>query len=450
MGRPTRVLNAPSRKIAIDYRPIESLRPNPTNARIHTDRQIRQIENSIRAFGLNWPILVGQNWLVIAGHGRLLACKALGLTEVPVIHLEHLTEAQRTAFALADNKLTENSCWNERLLGEQLKVLAEAELDFDIEAIGFETAELDLFIEGIDSPGSDATDPADEEIESVLSRSVSRRGDVWKLGDHRILCGDALCESDYRTLMGERKADVVFCDPPYNVRISGHAGGKGRTRHREFVMASGEMSPREFTKFLANACALLAAYSSPESLHYICMDWRHMGELLIAGRSAYTDLKNLCVWVKSNGGMGSMYRSQHELVFVFANGSSHRNNVQLGKFGRSRTNVWNYPGVNSFARSTKEGNLLDLHPTVKPVALVADTIKDCTARGDVVLDPFLGSGTTVLAAARTGRVCYAMELDPLYVDVAIRRSQKHAGLIAINESTGQTFQKCEENDHGKE
>jgi DNA modification methylase len=438
------------RTLKIEYRPIESLSPNPSNARIHTDRQIRQIAASITTFGLNWPILIEQTGVVIAGHARLEACKLLRRADIPVILIDHLTEHQKVAFALADNKLTENSTWDERLLRDQLQILTDAELDFNLDVIGFEVAEIDMIVESVDSPGPNLIDSADAEIEPVLSKPVSRRGDVWRLGEHRILCGDALCKDDYRKLMGEKRADAVFTDPPYNVPISGHAGGKGKVQHREFAMASGEMSPSDFTEFLMNVCELLAANSSPESLIYIFMDWRHMGELLTAGRAAFADLRNLCVWVKNNGGMGSLYRSQHELIFLFGNGGSHRNNVQLGKFGRSRTNVWNYPGVNSFSRSTDEGNLLALHPTVKPVNLVADAIKDCTAHRGLVLDPFLGSGTTVIAAARTGRVCYAMDIDPTYVDAAVRRCQKHAGLTAINESTGETFERCEETAHASE
>jgi DNA modification methylase len=240
--------------------------------------------------------------------------------------------------------------------------------------------------------------------------------------------------------MNDRKANVIFTDPPYNVRISGHVSGNGKASHREFVMASGEMSESEFSRFLNDALSLMADHSAKGSLHYICMDWRHIPELLSAGRAAYSDLKNVCVWVKDNAGLGSFYRSQHELVFVFESGKgSYRNNVQLGRFGRSRSNVWNYPGANSFSRNSSEGDLLALHPTVKPVALVADAVMDCSARGDLVLDPFLGSGTTVIASERTGRVCHGMELDPIYVDTVVRRWERFTGLESVHEATGQTF-----------
>jgi hypothetical protein len=292
-------------------------------------------------------------------------------------------------------------------------------------------------------------DPADAEVETVFSRPVSRRGDVWKLGDHRILCGEAGCEDDYRRLMRDKKANAIFTDLAYMAPISGHAGKKEKTQHPECVKLSGDACVSEVTGLLTNVCGLLAAYSTPGSSHYLCAGWSQIEKLLVAGRSAYAELRNLCVWVKSNGGMGSMYRSQHELVFVFGNGRSD-GNVESRKLGRSRTDVWNYPASNSLARSTKNQNLLAFHPAVKPIGLVADAVKDSTVRGDVVLDPFEGSGTTVIAAARVGRICYGMHANPLYVDVAVRRSQKHLGLTAVNESTGQTFVQCEEADHASE
>ena len=255
---------------------------------------------------------------------------------------------------------------------------------------------------------------------------------------------NSLNRGSYSTLMDGCLAGMAFTDPPYNVPMAGHATGLGTIQHRNFRMASGEMTPPEFTDFLAQVFRLQSIHSRDGSLHYIFMDWRHAQELLTAGKQAYTELKNLCVWVNDNGGMGSLYRSQHELVFVFKNGKeSHRNNVQLGQYGRYRTNVWHYPGVNSFSRSTEEGNLLELHPTVKPVALVADAIMDCTTRGDIVLDPFLGSGTTVIAAERTGRTCHGIELDPAYVDTIIRRWQSFTGLSARHAISGLSFAELE-------
>jgi DNA modification methylase len=428
-----------SRSLAVEYLSVASLGLNPKNPRLHSDKQIRQLANSIKTFGFNVPVLVDAHLQVIAGHGRVRACKLLEITEVPTIRLEHLSEQQKRAFLIADNRLAENADWDNRLLGEQLRILSEAELDFTLETTGFEMGEIDLIIEDLLPATSGQDDPADF-LPALPSTPVSRLGDLWKLGKHRVLCGNALCSKDYALLMNDHKANVIFTDPPYNVRIAGHASGNGRISHREFVMASGELSESEFTTFLTDALTLLAEHSLEGSLHYICIDWRHLEELLVGGRVAYSELKNMCVWAKNNAGMGSFYRSQHELVFVFQNGtSSYRNNVQLGRFGRSRSNVWHYPGANSFARATGEGDLLALHPTVKPVALIADAIMDCSARGDLVLDSFLGSGTTVIAAERTGRICYGMELDPCYVDTVLRRWQRFTGLQAVHQNSGQTF-----------
>jgi DNA modification methylase len=252
---------------------------------------------------------------------------------------------------------------------------------------------------------------------------VSKPGDLWQLGRHSLLCGTALDAASYHALLRGARAHMVFTDPPYNVPIQGHASGRGAIQHREFAMAAGEMDQVEFTSFLTRSCSLMARHSVVGALHFLCMDWRHTSEILEAGTLAYTDLKNVCVWVKDNGGMGSLYRSQHELVFVFKHGSGlHRNNVQLGQYGRNRTNVWHYPCANTFSRQSDEGSLVALHPTVKPVALVADAILDCSARGDVVLDPFLGSGTTLL-----------------YVDTVIRRWQAYAGEKATHFATGKRF-----------
>jgi DNA modification methylase len=429
--------------LQIQYCPIATLRANPENPRVHSDKQIKQIARSIETFGPIVPVLVDQNLRVIAGHGRLLAAQMLGLKELPTICVEHLTDHQIKAFAIADNKLTDNSTWDEALLAQQLKALAEIELDFSIEATGFETGEIDLLIEGLES-NNEGEPTVTDSIPDQSGTRVSSLGDLWELGKNRVLCGNALDAETFSLLMGTRRAAMVFTDPPYNVPIDGHASGLGRKRHGNFVMASGEMSVSEFTDFLSNVCGLLARHSNDGSIHFICMDWRHMRELLTAGGEAYDELKNLCVWTKNNAGMGSFYRSQHELVFVFKHGNgSHRNNVQLGQFGRYRSNVWQYAGANSFGRSTEEGDLHLLHPTIKPVSLVADAVMDCSSRGEIVLDPFLGSGTTVIAAERTGRICYGMDLDPVYVDTTVRRWQGFTGLFATHAASGRSFNDLE-------
>ncbi len=263
------------------------------------------------------------------------------------------------------------------------------------------------------------------------------------LGKHIVVCGDATDAATYKLLMGDEKAEFVFTDPPYNVKIDGNVSGLGRVKHREFAMASGEMSESQFTTFLSNAYALLCKYSTDGSIHQICMDWRHMREMLAAGDPNYSELKNVCIWNKSNGGMGTFYRSKHEMVFVWKNGSApHINTFELGQDGRNRTNVWDYDGVNSM----REGRMdeLAMHPTVKPVAMVVDAIKDCSRRGSLVLDPFCGSGTILIAGEKIGRRVRAIELDPRYVDVAIRRWEQYSGKTAVLAPMGETFDEISE------
>jgi DNA modification methylase len=426
--------------LAITYRPVDGLKLDPANPRRHSRTQIRQIANSIEAFGFNVPILIDRDGNVIAGHGRLLACRERGITEVPTLCLDHLTSAQARAFMIADNRLAEIAAWDDRLLAEQLKELALLGLDFHIEVTGFAMGEIDLRIASLEEMSQTDADAADVLPEIPADPPLSKIGDAWVLGRHRVLCGNALDAVAFTMLMGEERAAMVFVDPPYNVPIDGHASGLGAIHHRPFPMASGEMDRPEFIAFLGQAFRNLAAFSGDGALHFICMDWRHIEELMAAGHGVYGELKNLCVWVKDNAGMGSLYRSQHELVFVFKQGrDAHRNNVQLGQFGRNRSNVWRYPGANSFARCGEEGNLSALHPTVKPVAMVADAMLDCSARGDIVLDVFLGSGTTVMAAERTGRRCYGLELDPAYVDTIVRRWQALTGGTAHHAASGRSF-----------
>jgi len=436
--------------LSIEYRPLASLSLDSQNPRIHSKRQIRQIARSVETFGFNVPVLIDGKGQLIAGHGRVLAAQRLGMTQVPTIMLENLTETQIRAFMIADNRLTENSVWDDRLLAEQLKALAGLELDFSVDVTGFEMSEIDLMIEDLAPASRGKDDPADAIPDFGAKPQVTRAGDLWVLDRHRVCCGDARNGAAYSAVMRDRHADMGFADPPYNDPIDGYVSGFGKVHHPEFAVASGEMSESEFTDFLQNVLTQLAHNSVDGALQFICMDWRHSGELISAARSVYAEFKNLCVWVKDGAGQGSLYRSQHELVFVFKNGKRpHRNNIQLGQYGRYRTNVWQYRRVNSLSRTTEEGNLSALHPTIKPVELVADAILDCTARGDVVLDPFLGSGTTVIAAERTGRACCGIELDPRYVDTIVRRWQVFTGQSAVQESTGRTFNEMEEENHGR-
>ena len=426
-----------ARDLEVEYREIASLKPCARNARTHSKKQIRQIAESIKEFGFTTPVLIDADGEIIAGHGRVKAAALLGYEKVPTILLDHMTEAQRRAYVIADNKLAENAGWDEELLAVELQYLSALDIDFDVTITGFEVAEVDFLIESLEATDDDPEADALPE-EPPGAKPVSQVGDLWVLGRHRLLCGDATDPASFECLMAGKKAQMVFVDPPYNVAIDGHVCGSGAVKHDEFVMASGEMSEAEFTAFLQTSLSPLADHSLDGSIHFICMDWRHVYELMTAGRAAYSELKNLCVWNKDNGGMGSFYRSKHELVFVFKKGTGpHINNFGLGEHGRYRTNVWDYAGVNSMRAGRMEE--LRMHPTVKPVAMVADAIKDCSKRGGIVLDSFAGSGTTVIAAEKTGRIGRAIELDPKYADTAVRRWQAYTGLEARHAETGLTF-----------
>lgn len=424
-------------RIEIKWRAPADLQLNPLNPRVHSKPHIRQIAESIRTHGFVIPITVDVHGTVICGHGRLLAARLLDLREVPTVVAADLSSAEQRVLAIADNKLTENGRWHDQLLGETFRDLSELDLDFSLEITGFSMAEIDLRIEGLNAESETNAFDTLPETDVV---TVSQAGDLWFAGQHRVLHDDSTRQQALALLMGRLKASAVIIDPPYNVRINGHVSGLGATQHREFAYASGEMSKEEFEAFLLTVLTLLRDFSKDGSLHYVAMDWRHMHELLNAGLQVYREVKNIAVWVKDMAGMGSFYRSQHELWTIFKHGkAAHRNNIELGRHGRSRSNVWEYPGVNSLARKTDEGRLGKLHPTVKPVQLVADAILDCTVRGEIVLDTFLGSGTTLIAAERVGRRCFGMEIDATYVDLILKRWQTHTGQAVRHAVTGQTF-----------
>lgn len=400
---------------------IASLKPWPGNARKHSKKQIKQIAASIEEFGFTNPILIDQNKSILAGHGRVSAAKLLNWQHVPCLYLETLNETQKRAYVLADNQIALNSTWDEDLLSKELKALSEIDMGFDIATMGFSIAEIDNLIH--ESDNEEANDPRDD----VLPQNTNARvqfGDIWCLGQHRLICANSLDETTINRLMANHKATMVFTDPPYNVKIDGHVGGKGKIKHNEFAFASGEMNKDEFTSFLRQAFTRLTQHSKDGAIHFICMDWRHMGEVMDAAHNLYSELKNLIVWVKDNGGMGTFYRSRHELIFAYKFGTAdHINSFELGQHGRYRTNVWQYRGANL--------EELALHPTVKPVEMVADAMRDVSKRGDIVLDLFGGSGSTLIAAEKTGRRAYISEFDPHYCDIILARFETYAKDEAI-------------------
>ncbi|WP_157177986.1 site-specific DNA-methyltransferase [Sphingomonas prati] len=409
----------------------DTLKPNPKNPRTHSDKQLRQIATSIERFGFIVPIVAENGSLIVAGAGRWAAAGLLGMDEVPVIRAQFVSEADRRAFAIAENRLGDLSDWDNALLGAELEYLFEQ--DYDLNVTGFGLGDIDF-------PVDDNSTGAEEAVELPAPNTiaVSREGDLWHIGPHRLFCGNARDPLSYETLLGDDRATMVFADPPYNVPVNGHVSGLGKTRHREFAEASGEMTPPEFTAFLRTVFRNCVRFSVDGSIHYHCMDWRHVRELLDAADGVYTSFKQLAVWVKDNAGMGTFYRSQHELVFIFKSGTNrHINNFGLGDTGRFRTNAWRYAGANTF-RKGRAKDLAD-HPTVKPVGMVADAILDCSGRGDLILDPFSGSGTTLLAAHRTKRIGAAIELDPLYVDTALRRLREATGHVPLL-ADGRTFE----------
>jgi 16S rRNA G966 N2-methylase RsmD len=426
-----------------DVRPIAAvaigqIKPHPRNARTHSKKQIRQIADSIRAVGFAAPVLIDEDGVLLAGHGRLEAARLLGLQTIPAVVIDGLTEARKRALLLADNRIAQSAGWDRERLASELLSLPEllVEDGLDITVTGFEPAEIDALLADFED---DVADPADTiNPTHFAGPAVSEPGDFWQLGKHRLLCGDARDCGQLNRLMGRERAHMAFLDPPYNVRVRDIVG-RGQVKHQEFAMASGEMSQPGFTSFLSETLTLAAHASTDGAVHFVCMDWRHIGELVAAGGAVYGAMLNLIAWVKSNAGQGSFYRSQHELIGVFRVGNSpHLNTIDLGRHGRSRSNVWKYAGANTF----RAGRMDDLraHPTVKPIALVADAIKDCTQRNQLVLDLFSGSGTTLLAAERVGRQARAMEIDPRYVDVAIRRWQTFTGRDAVHIDSALTFE----------
>jgi DNA modification methylase len=433
-----------SGELAIEYRRVADLTPYPGNSRRHNKKQVRQIAKSIEICGFNVPLLINAQSQVLAGHGRLLACKLLGITEVPTIRLEHLAENQARTFTIADNQLSENSEWDQQLLGEQLRILSDSDLNFSLEVTGFEIKEIDCFIENL-TPATERVAKAADAIPDFHGRpSVTRSGERWNLGRHRVYCGDARSDFAYTTLMQGRRAEMVFTSPPCQDPIDAGLTGFGAVHHTEFAMVSDPRNASHFAESLKTSLTNLANNSMDGALNFICVDWRHSAELLAAAQSVYTEFKDLCVWVKDKPGQGTLYRSQHQLVFVFKTGKKpHRNGIHR-RSGQYRSNVWNYRGVESRSHGKGTEGLSNFHQTIQPVEMVADAILECTRRGQLVLDPFLGNGTTLLAAEDTGRICYGMELDPKHVDTTLRRWRKFTGQSISEETTGRSFDDIEE------
>lgn len=426
--------------LQIEYLGTHVVRPSANNARTHSRKQLHQIAQSIEAFGFTNPVLIDEDAVLIAGHGRLEAARSLGLESIPAIRIEGLSATKRRALMLADNKIALDAGWDPDILAAELADLSSMRLDFDLEVTGFDIAEIDLVIGDTGENRRDATEMSPEPNSEAIP--ISQTGDVWDLGPHRLYCGDARDPAAYAKLMDTAVADAVFTDPPYNVAINGHVSGKGRVRHREFAHASGEMSEAEYQKFLHQTLGLAAQHCRDGAVAFSCIDWRHATLMETAGLRSFGTVLNLCVWAKTNAGMGSLYRSQHELVFVFRKGATpHCNNVQLGRYGRHRSNVWTYPGVNTFHKGRDEE--LTNHPTPKPVAMVRDALLDVTRRGDIVLDSFMGAGATLIAAERCGRAARGIEIDPLYVDVILRRWRQETGEEPVRTSDGMTLAELE-------
>lgn len=364
-----------------------------------------------------------------------MAAIQLVIASVPVLRLSHLSEEARRAYILADNKLAEHAGWDQELLAIELQALLD--VSFDLSVTGFETAEIDLVLEAADAARGESTEDAIPELANS-GPAVTEPGDVWALGPHRLMCGDARDARAVNTLVARRPIDMIFTDPPYNVAIDGHVCGSGSIKHSEFAFASGEMSQAAFTTFLTDSLSQASRVSKSGAIAFVCMDWRHMREMLDAGAAAFTELKNLCVWNKTNAGMGSFYRSKHELVFVYKVGKAkHTNSFGLGDTGRYRTNVWDYAGLN--VPGTAAQDALAMHPTVKPVNMIADALRDCCRRGERVLDLFGGSGSTLIAAETTGRVAHLMEYSPQYCDVILTRYANMTSQEPIHIKSGEGF-----------
>lgn len=424
-------------KLTIEYLPLDELKPSPRNARTHSKKQKALIADSIRRFGMITAVGVGPDNQLVYGHARVQAARIAGLETVPVVRLDHLSADERRAYLLADNRLALESGWDRELLALELKEL-EA-LDFELPALGFTLPEIDGLYEDLEEARTDGADPLDDHIPDANGSVVTRKGDLWLLGNHRLLQGDARDPEAYTRLLSGDVIDIMFADPPYNVRIENNVSGLGEVKHGDFAMASGEMSSDQFINFLTDSFRPAAGHMKNGAIAFVCMDWRHMSELQHAGLLVFDELKNVCIWNKRNAGMGAFYRSKYEMVFVFKKGDApHTNTFGLGGEGRHRSNVWDYAGVSGVSKVGREE--LSMHPTVKPVAMIVDALKDVSGRGAIVLDNFGGSGSTLIAAEKCGRKARLIEYDAAYCDTIIQRWQKFTGKRAVLNEGSLTFE----------
>ena len=411
---------------------LDALKASGRKSRTHSRDQIGKLAESIRSFGFSVPILVDHDNRISGRPREARGCPS-GRPRERSLSLPCRTSPaeQKRAFILAENRLAELAGWDRETLRIELEELTAIDLDFDLTVIGFAEPEIDAILYS----GTEGEEPG-EAIPQLAADPVTRLGDLWLLGEHHLYCGDALQQKALEIVLAGELARTVFTDPPYNASINRHVTKSAQ--HPEFVMASGEMGEAEFAQFLNSVAGQITRALAPGGLAYVCMDWRHMLEVLNAAASQSLDVLNLIIWDKTRGGMGSFYRSQHELIFLLRKpGDLHLNRVELGKHGRYRTNVWAYQGVSGAGDAKAQAR--EMHPTVKPLALVRDAILDSTAGGDLVVDLFSGSGTTLIAAHETRRRCSAIELDPRYVDVGVIRWQDFSGLEARLADTGETF-----------
>lgn len=436
-------------KLVVEYRSIGTLQIYQNNARIHSEHQIRQIASSIEASGFTNPVLIDTENTIIAGHGRVAAAKLLGIASVPTIRLEGLSDEEIRAYVIADNRIAERAGWDKSILAIELQHLLSVDINFDITLTGFEIPEMDL----ITAKKQNHRDNDDLFRAPETLQPVTNSGDAWSLGRHRILCGNPSLPSDFDCLMVKRHASLVFVDPAFVLPIDNRDSGNSSGRRQETSLTVGESAGLESVASLNISLSLLAQHSTSGSIHFVCTEWQQMSELLSAGIQIYGTPIDLCVWAKGKASRGSFYQSRHELIFVFKNGNGvNHNNLSLSPSRRRRSNIWEFPSVSTSSKRAHEGSLLTSHSSVKPVALIADAILDGSAKGKIVLDSFLGSGSTLIAAERVGRTCYGMEINPLQVDAAIRRWQRHTGDHAIHESSGSRFDEIsvtKEKGHGQ-